>query len=184
MKNWQKNRNFRKFDNGGGNGTFTYVITVEGAGGAGGAASTNVEVNKEVYTAYAEIGIKMETMEGGLKRDRYLQDAHGRAIRDEHGQAVRLREREVSLDRLVDEGWDMASSEPSAEDVVLKKMEVEALYQSLELLASDERNLIDALFFKGMTEREYAKALGISKTALHTRKIKVLVKLKNFLEIF
>ena len=85
------------------------------------------------------------------------------------------------MDRLVSEGWDYLSTMPLTEDVVIRQIEITTLRQSLDLLTVDERGIIDALFFNSMTEREYAKALGISKTALHARKIKVLTKLKNFL---
>ena len=99
MQNWKKNRNFRKYRNA--EGTFTFIITVDGE---------KVEVSEDIYNAYAEGGYKMEHMEHSVKDSRYLQDSDGKAVRDEHGSPIMLPEREVSLDKLVGEDWDFASS--------------------------------------------------------------------------
>jgi hypothetical protein len=106
MQNWQKNRNFRKHKNT--DGSFSYFITVDGE---------KVEVSRAIYTAYAEGGYKMENMDA-LKRSRVLKDANGKAVRDKNGNATMLPEREISLDKLIDEDWDFLSMELSPEDVL------------------------------------------------------------------
>jgi len=55
---------------------------------------------------------------------------------------------------------------------------LDELRRSITMLEDDERLLVYALFFEGLTERQYAEKIGISKTALHARKIKVLNKIK------
>ena len=62
-------------------------------------------------------------------------------------------------------------------------MMIEKLYQSLEFLDNDERILIDALFFQGMSEREYASVLGVYPNAVHKRKTRILEKLKKILKV-
>ena len=174
MQNWQKNRNYRKYENT--DGSFKYVITVDGE---------DIEVSAEIYTAYAKHGYKMENMEFGFKRDRVVKDANGKAVRDEYGNAVIRAEREISLEKLIDEEWDLPSPEPSAEEIFLASEEIdemELLYRCMDLLADDECALVKSMFFDGMTEREYSKVLGVSKTALHARKVKVLNKLKILME--
>ena len=171
MQNWRKNRNFRKIENA--DGTFTYVVKVDGV---------MVEVSEEVYATYAQGGYKMENMEFGIKSDRVLQGADGRAVRDKHGNPVVLPEREISLDKLVGEDWDFPSSEPSAEDTVLARLEVEALRSCLDLLGADERELIDTLFFEGTTEREYSARSGIPQKTINDRKLRILGKLKKYLQ--
>ena len=47
-------------------------------------------------------------------------------------------------------------------------------------LTDEERSLIDALFFVGMTEREYAARIGIAQKNVNARKQRVLEKLKTF----
>jgi DNA-binding NarL/FixJ family response regulator len=62
----------------------------------------------------------------------------------------------------------------------------ERLRASLATLTESECELVDALFFSnggdGMSERECADKLVLSKTAVHARKEKILEKLKNMLE--
>ena len=53
MQNWQKERNYRKFENG--DGLFSYVITVD---------SVDVEVSEDVYMAYSQ----------AERRERYLDE--------------------------------------------------------------------------------------------------------------
>ena len=169
MQNWRKNRNFRKIENN--DGSFTYVITVDGE---------KVEVSEEVYTAYAKGGYKMENMEFGIKSDRVLQDADGRSVRNEHGNPVILPEREVSLDKLIGEDWDFPSIEPSPEDIVMGQLEVEELHRCLDRLNEGERELINALFYKGLSEQQYADIHGIKQQSVNERKLRILKKIKSF----
>ena len=169
MKNWQKNRNFRKVKND--DGTFTHIITVN---------KQDVEVSEAVYKDYATSARRMEYMEQELKRNRvYRNPQTGKPVLDKQGQPIILPEREVSLDKMVDESWEFQSSESSLEDAVIAGLDIETLYRCLDLLEADERNLVDALFFRGLTEREYAKEIRLSQKAVNKRRNKVLSKLKN-----
>lgn len=47
---------------------------------------------------------------------------------------------------------------------------------------ADERIILHKLYFEDKSERIASMELGISKTALHQRKVKLLQKLKIFLE--
>jgi len=164
------NRNYRKVRNA--DDSYTYIITVDGE---------DVEVSAEIYKYYAASDRQMEYMEYDLKRDRVQKDAKGKTVFDEKGLPVILPEREVSLDKLIDEDWDYPSSELSPEDAVIGQFEIKALYESLDLLDDDERELIDALFFNEMTIREYAGLTGKSKSSVDRQKTKILGKLKIFL---
>lgn len=171
MKNWKKDRNYRKFENT--DGSISYVITVDGE---------DVSVNQEVYEAYAETERKMEYAEHDLKCSRVHRDNTGKAVRDKNGLAILLPEREVSLDKLMREHWDFESAEPTPEDIVLQGMQTEELNRCLGLLGADERALIDALFFEGLTEREYAKQIRVVQKTVNYRKYKVFGKLKKLFE--
>ena len=169
MQNWQKSRNFRKHKNS--NGSYSYVITVD---------SEKVEVSEAVYTAYAKGGYKMENMEA-LKNDRVLKDANGKAIRDEHGNAVMLSEREVSLDKLIEGGWDFPGELPSPEDffIINDFSEIDELHRCIALLSDEEQALIKSLFFESKTIREYAEVTGQTKSTVDRQKTKIIGKLKN-----
>jgi len=168
MNNWQKNRNYRKREKA--DGTFRYTIKAEGK---------NVEVSEEIYKVYATSERQMEYMEFDLKRDRVLQDEKGKAIRNEDGQPVTLPEREVSLEKLLDEGWDCAAMELLPEAEVIGQIELNTLRQGLDSLDTNERKLINALFFEGMTERGYAQRIGMTQKAINKRKHKVFIKLRK-----
>jgi RNA polymerase sigma factor (sigma-70 family) len=172
VRNWRRNRNFRKCENA--DGSYTHTVTVDGE---------DVEVSAEVYKEYATGSRKMEYMEFDLKRDRVLKDTEGKAVLDENGLPFALPEREVSLDKLIDEDWDYKSSEPSPEDAFISAVgsEVEELHRCITLLTNDEQALIKALFFEGIEEQAYADMLGIKRQNVNKRKLRILKKIKKFL---
>ena len=71
--------------------------------------------------------------------------------------------------------------EHSPEDLTLQSMKLNELYKAISQLNSSEQELIQAVYFKGLTERELAKIHSVSCVAVHTRKQRVLQKLKKFL---
>lgn len=135
-----------------------------------------VEVTDEVYTAYMQSDRKMRYFEKDLKTERFVLDKDGQVVQI-------IPSREDSLDRLMDENAQQFSgNEESVEAMVLRKMEVEQLHTALSMLLPEEQELIWALFFEEYTESELAVKLGISQPAVYKRKIKILKKLKSFLE--
>lgn len=79
-------------------------------------------------------------------------------------------------DILVDEEQDV-------EETVVKNIMLDKLEDCLSLLSTEEKKLIQMIFFDELTEREIAAKQGISQVAVHKRKQRVLNKLKKFLEI-
>lgn len=65
---------------------------------------------------------------------------------------------------------------------VISKMTVEQLQKAFLLLSPDERELITAIYIQNLTEREYAKQKGVYHNAVHKRKLRILEKLKKFLD--
>ncbi len=63
-----------------------------------------------------------------------------------------------------------------------RKMFIEKLYKSLELLSESERELITMLYFQNKTERECAEFYGISQKNINKKKIKILCKLNKLLK--
>ena len=136
-----------------------------------------VLVTEEIYLAYYR----------SKRRDRYYERdiKTESAVRDSDGNIVGYRPaKEDSLERLMESGEDYEDDSAGVEDAALLAVMAGNLRDVLCLLTEDERALIDALFFSngGMTERDCAALLGISKTALHARKIKVFTKLRGLLE--
>jgi RNA polymerase sigma factor (sigma-70 family) len=142
-----------------------------------------VEIDGEILRALKEGDRKEEYAERDLKRGRHLRDRKGRIVHDGNGQPVELPERETSLEALCEAGRPLPGKSPSAEDeaVEAEASETEELHRCLGLLEPGARKLIGALFFENMTERECADSIGLSKTALHARKKKILAKLKKLM---
>lgn len=85
------------------------------------------------------------------------------------------RDRSMEEERLEDKAVDI-------EKLVAVKMQIKALNKALDKLSPEEREIIQALFFDEIPQRELAKTLNISQGAVFRRKEKTLEKLKVFLE--
>ena len=134
-----------------------------------------IAVTEEIYLTYHR----------SKRRDRYFERdlKIERAIRNKAGKVICYAPaREDSLDRLINEGCEFAVEQESVEDVVMHGFMVDTLYEVLDKLPDTERALIDALFFKNMTERQAAEIFGLSQMGINKRKVKILTKLKKFLE--
>ncbi len=89
---------------------------------------------------------------------------------------------EVSYDVLSTAEFKISNAERDfVEDVELKIMS-EILHRCIDLLNSKEKELIQALYFQGLSERDYAEFEGVSQNAIHKRKKRILAKLKKFIE--
>lgn len=73
------------------------------------------------------------------------------------------------------------TAEP-VDDQVIRKVMTDKLTCCLSLLSEDEQELIRRLFYEGLTEREYAAEKGIYHNAVHKKKVRILEKLKRFIE--
>ena len=130
-----------------------------------------MKVSEVIYMEYARASQKMRYIELDIKCSRFLKDKDGKAITDEDNQPVILPERESPLDKLISENnGDFPSAEIPVEEVVLLNIEIERLHESLSLLTVEESQLIKALFFDGLSEREYSAICGIAQTTISSRK--------------
>lgn len=69
------------------------------------------------------------------------------------------------------------------ESVFTENAPIKALYSTMRMLSDLDKQLLQALFFDGMTEREYAERTGVFRNAVHKRKVRILAKLKKSMEI-
>ena len=83
-------------------------------------------------------------------------------------------------DRTIEERF--ADKSIDIEKLVAVKMQIAALHEALNKLNPEEREIIQALFFDEIPQRELAKTLNISQGAVFRRKEKTLKKLKVFLD--
>lgn len=97
----------------------------------------------------------------------------------------RNRNREISFDLLQDQGRAMeytAMSNHPVEDWMIDQERMVYLYEALGQLNTEERWLIDKLYFHGYPEKRIALILGVSRQAVNKRKQKILQKLRGILK--
>ena len=127
-----------------------------------------VPVSKQVYRAYQHYERKEEYFSYDLKTEKFQKET-----------ATFLPSREDSFERLLEQDKQFAASGVSVEEQTVSSVWLEEL---LQCLSADERVILHKLYFEDKSERNVSIELGISKTALHHRKVKLLQKLKKFLE--
>lgn len=71
---------------------------------------------------------------------------------------------------------------PPMEDAVMDKLAAEKLHQCLAQLTIEEKELIHALFFQMLSERQYAEMTGVPQKTINDRRHRILVKLKKLLK--
>lgn len=123
-----------------------------------------VEVSKEVYSAYYQ----------GKRQGRTLVE------KDQRNGVVSFDE----LDTPELSGLEMIPDRNavSVEDAAIANILHSKLRRCLNLLDEPDRRLIHALYFKGMSERKYAKCVGIPQQTISDRKRRALSELKKLLE--
>ena len=132
-----------------------YMIKVEGK---------LVEVTPDVYYAY----FRME------RQERWQEEK-------QQGHAV------MSYDAL-DDGETVGVevvpdlTTPSMEEAVMTREIHEKLHRALDALPKAERELIQAIYFDGFTEKEYAVSSGLSQQGVSYRLRKILSKLRTFMD--
>ena len=104
----------------------------------------------------------------------FLQDWDRMEYNNDHAES----RRHYHLEACVYEGQDFATDD----DVIERLLEKCMLEPALEKLTTVQRDMIDALFYRGMTAQEYAASRGIRAQSASDIKLAALKKLKNFLE--
>ena len=114
-----------------------------------------VAVTDEVYVAYASMD----------RRERYLEELDNA-------------DKPLSVDALLEEGYSEAAlcNAEDLEDVIANKPLVKKLHAVLATLDAADQEMIQAVFFDGLSMREYAKRLGVYHRTV-TYRMEQLLKL-------
>ncbi|MCM1046786.1 MAG: hypothetical protein NC417_14880 [Candidatus Gastranaerophilales bacterium] len=157
MDNWKKQRNYKRIRDERGN-IIANIITIGGE---------DISVTEEVFLAYSQ----------PERRERYIAE---RRQRDNILSLEQLQEDHVPLSAL-----GVAAS-PSAEDTVLANADMQTksdwisrLTEALSKLDAPERDLIQALFFDGISAREYARQLNVRLNTIQHRRDQLIKKLRR-----
>lgn len=120
-----------------------------------------------------------------ISKEQYLeyrkeQDRHNYLKKNEQKAVI------LSLDAMGADGKNgevfIADERVDVEEEIVHKLMLEKLGNALGKLSSEELLLIDLLYSQLKSERETALLLGISQKAVNKRKVKLLRRLKKFLE--
>ncbi len=132
------------------------------------------------------------------KRNIYIDGISYEVTEDEYKDFYKSKERSRYLRNIeksfVTVSYEALSPELSCDDIIadssvdvegqaVSNILVEQLVKSYDLLNKDELFMIQQLFYENKSERELAKLLGISHTAVGKRWDKLKSKLKKILKI-
>lgn len=112
----------------------------------------------------------MKYIEADLKEEAFIEDQQKRIARF-------IPSREDSYERLLEEERQQFSDGSDMEELVLLREDIFRLRRALLLLEEEEAELIKALYFRGLSERDYGKSIGISQKGVNKRRKRVLNKL-------
>lgn len=121
-----------------------------------------VEVTREVYHTYRRTGWGIENNDASFF-DHEIQMSG--LIGGEDGAYENFKE--------------FIDTENIPDNTVLKKMDIEALWKALSVLSDADNELVQALFYDGLTEREYAKVTGLPQKTINNRKLAIIRKLRK-----
>lgn len=133
------------------------------------------DLSDEMIEVLEKSDRKMEYQQYDLKVEQCRIDGTKRTV-------TYVPSREDSYERLLEENRQFAADSESVEDAAVKAVMIEKMLDSLKLLAPEEQDLIEELFFKGKSERQVSVETGIPYMTIHDRKVKILGKLKKLLE--
>ena len=159
IENWQAKRNYQRLRDQNGQ-VIANIITVEGV---------DVEVTEEIFLVYSQMD----------RRERYLSEdtAAGRMLSLE----------QMAKDEILPY-YVGAEVIPDVEDTYLEREESERVQNLLRQLPEaiaaidvSERRLVDALYIKGISAREYGRIIGVSDMAIRKRRNRILKKLEKIL---
>lgn len=137
--------------------------------------SQQVKVTKDVYLSYYRSKRRERYYEHDIKIER--------AVYDEAGNISGYTPpKEDSFERLIESGTEFPAGQKSVETTVIDKIMVDHLHKALDKLSVPERELIDALYFQGLTERDYTAISGIPQQTINDRKTRALMKLRKILK--
>ena len=128
------------------------------------SSRTSVEVTQEVHCAYHSVERHLRTLDDKDKRN-------GKISYDN-----------LDTEELLGEDMIPDLDAVSVEDAAIARVMHQQLHQALHLLTKPEQELIYAIYFQGLSERKLSQRMGIHYMTIHSRKVKILEKLRRLLE--
>ena len=124
-----------------------------------------VEVNEEIYRAYYQV------------------DRHTRTLDEKDTRNGKVLYSDLDTEEILGEEMIPDLDAPQVEDVAFENVFKEDLRRCIPLLSYQEQDLLWALYYKGLSERAYAKEIGISQKGVNKRRKKVIERLRAMMKI-
>ena len=100
-----------------------------------------------------------------------------------HTQEQNADVRTISEEAVTEQDLLWGAPHEGFEERTLQRIVCESVKEVLAVLPDDEKALVQALFYEGVTERALAKQWGLTHGAIHQRKLKLLDKLRLLLKV-
>lgn len=125
---------------------------------------TQVTVSREVYTVY------------------YRTDRHAAALKEKDARHGTTSYHALDTDERLGEEL-LRDPEASVEEQAIANLLREKLRRSIALLSKPEQELIRALYFEELTERQLSCRVGIPQQTINYKRRRILQKLKKLMKI-
>ncbi len=93
-----------------------------------------------------------------------------------------FRRHEQSLDKSIDNGFDVIDENQDVEEMAIKQAEKERVLEAIAKLEPQQQWLVKQIYVYGRKQVEIAEELGIGESAIRSRLRKIFEKIKKFLK--
>ena len=90
--------------------------------------------------------------------------------------------RHISLNYIVENGFDVAEDLLSADEILESNERKTAIKNAMEILEPQQKIFVKQMYYEQKTVSELAQIYAVNKSAIESRKKKILKKMKKFLE--
>lgn len=134
---------------------------------------------KDVYVCVDDETAKVLEQVDEETRRTYLQEEYKMFMAD-----YRYKRRNQSLEKSVDNGFDVIDDKQDVEAMAIKQAEKETVMEAISKLEPQQQWLVKQIYIYGRKQIEIANELGVSHQAISQQIILIRSKIKKFLKNF
>ncbi len=99
--------------------------------------------------------------------------------KEQHNSDRRQTRRHISLDRLMDSGFDIPTDDKSIAEMLLENCDDENLQKAINKLLPSQKELLIKIFSQGFSAKDIAKKEGVDKSAISKRLSRIFEKIRK-----
>jgi DNA-directed RNA polymerase specialized sigma subunit len=131
-----------------------------------------VPVSEELYKEYYKMARRERYLEKDIKVGRIDVDMTNEKV-------TFVDSKEDSVQRLMEQGLDL-ENDTTVEEIICDKAMLVILQEAMAELEREDKEIIQAIYYKKLTTREISERESVCQTAIVKRHKKVLEKLKKY----